>query len=259
MYAKVFAQIFDSSIAEDYNTRHVFMDLLVLADCEGVIDMTLEAISRRTNVPQDRVESAIKILSNPDSKSRTKSEDGKRLIPIDPSREWGWIIVNYDHYRLMRDEEGRRSYHRTYMRQHRAKSHPVKGVNICEHSVKPVNTGDAPLTHAEAEAEALLPKSVKKMATQKGLQSEHFQKFWKVYPLSKGSRDGAAAEWEMGGCDALVEVIMDGLEKHRAQKGWREHQGRYIPTPEKWIREKRWEYKLNLEAEKSKIWVSGQS
>ena len=45
MFAKVFGQIFDSSIAEDYNCRRMFMDLLVLADSTGAVDMTPEAIS----------------------------------------------------------------------------------------------------------------------------------------------------------------------------------------------------------------------
>ena len=36
LYAKVFAQIFDSSLADDWQVRHVFIDLLILADRHGV-------------------------------------------------------------------------------------------------------------------------------------------------------------------------------------------------------------------------------
>ena len=43
MFAKVFTQIFDSSIAENYEVRHVFEDMLKLADREGAVDMTGEA------------------------------------------------------------------------------------------------------------------------------------------------------------------------------------------------------------------------
>ena len=53
VFAKIFAQIFDSSIAADSAVRHVFMDLLGAADRDGVVDMTLGAISRRTNVPEE--------------------------------------------------------------------------------------------------------------------------------------------------------------------------------------------------------------
>jgi hypothetical protein len=121
MFAKVFAQIFDSSIAEDHTIRHVFMDLLVLADVDGVIDMTKEAISRRTNVPLEIITKSIDVLCAPDVASRSKDEDGRRLMPIDSRRPWGWQVVNYHRYRGMKDEESRRAYYRDYRRQERAK------------------------------------------------------------------------------------------------------------------------------------------
>lgn len=121
MFAKVFSQIFDSSIAEDYNCRRMFMDLLVLADSTGAVDMTIEAISRRTNVPAEEVVKYVKELCQPDNKSRSKLEEGKRLIPLDSSRDWGWQIVNYTHYRKIRDEAARREYFRDKQREHRKK------------------------------------------------------------------------------------------------------------------------------------------
>lgn len=119
MFAKIFSQIFDSSIAENYQHRHIFMDLLVLADSDGVIDMTPEAIARRTNVPVKTVKDALAALSAPDPASRTPQEDGRRLLPLDPNRAWGWQIVNYHHYRKIRDEESRREYYREYRRNER--------------------------------------------------------------------------------------------------------------------------------------------
>ena len=102
------------------------MDLLVLADRDGVVDMTLDAISRRTNVPEDLVAHAITELMKDDRKSRSHEEGGRRLIPIDSHRDWGWQIVNYEHYRNIKDEEARRTYFRDKQREHRAKSTFVK-------------------------------------------------------------------------------------------------------------------------------------
>jgi hypothetical protein len=119
MFAKIFGQIFDSSIAEDYNCRRMFMDLLVLADPTGAVDMTEDAISRRTNVPVEEVRRYIAELCQPDNKSRSQLEEGKRLVPLDSSRDWGWRIVNYWHYRKLRDEEARRSYFRDSQRRYR--------------------------------------------------------------------------------------------------------------------------------------------
>ncbi len=140
MFAKVFGQIFDSSIAEDYNCRRMFMDLLVLADPTGAVDMTHEAISRRTNVPIDQVAKYIGQLCEPDAKSRSRLEEGKRLVPLDKNRDWGWQIVNYQHYRRLKDEEARRSYFRDAQRKARAKKKKEEvrteeeveeGVDVC--------------------------------------------------------------------------------------------------------------------------------
>src|SRR3972149_8180226 len=99
MYAKILNQIFDSSLANDYITRHVFMDLLVLADREGVVDMTFDAIARRTNVPIEVIQDSIGKLCKPDVNSRTSEAQGARLILLDDRRAWGWHIVNYAKYR----------------------------------------------------------------------------------------------------------------------------------------------------------------
>ncbi len=130
MFAKVFEQIFDSSIAEDYTVRHMFIDLLILADPTGAVDMTPEAISRRTNVPEDTVKRCIAELCQPDVKSRSPLEDGKRLVPLDSHRDWGWRIVNYHHYRQIRDQEARRSYFRDYQRKRRRKERSVKDKKV---------------------------------------------------------------------------------------------------------------------------------
>lgn len=119
MFVKLFAQIFDSSIASDANLRHVFMDLLIMADSDGIVDMTDDAVARRANMPLATIQEALKALGEPDPKSRSMVEDGRRIIPIDKSRDWGWQIVNYHHYRGLRTEESRREYFREYRRKER--------------------------------------------------------------------------------------------------------------------------------------------
>ena len=141
MFAKIFEQIYDSSIAEDYLVRLVFEDFLVLADPDGVVDMTHEAIARRTNVPIEIVRSSIAKLSMPDPRSRSPKEEGRRLILLDIHRDWGWQVVNYEDYRNIRDESGRRSYMREYMRNRR------------KQPVNPVNSGKPQLAKEEEEEE----------------------------------------------------------------------------------------------------------
>jgi hypothetical protein len=141
VFAKIFGQIFDSSIAEDYNCRRMFMDLLVLSDPDGVVDMTHEAISRRTNVPIDQVTRYITQLLEPDPLSRSRAAEGARLVPVDTHRDWGWKIVNYHHYRKLRDDEIRRQYFRDKMRKYRALKKAVKYKVLTDvNKVKPPDT-----------------------------------------------------------------------------------------------------------------------
>lgn len=136
MYAKVFAQIFDSSIADDYKLRHFFMDLLVLADSEGVVDMTATAISARTRIPLCDVSGFLIALESPDLESRTADYEGRRIKKIDEHRSWGWVILNYDRFREIATEEQRRLKTRQRVRKHREKM--VKSIE--KQNVTPCNT-----------------------------------------------------------------------------------------------------------------------
>ena len=157
MFAKVFGQIFDSSIAEDYNCRRMFMDLLVLADPTGAIDMTLEAISRRTNVPLEQVTRYISELCQPDAKSRSDLHEGKRLIPLDSRRDWGWQIVNYLHYRKLRDQEALRSYFRDAQRRRREKNRAVKDAGLTD--MTKIDTNGQSLTPSSSSTSCSSSKS----------------------------------------------------------------------------------------------------
>lgn len=119
MYAKIFEQIFDSSIAEDRQTRWIFMDLLILSRPDGIIDMTHEAISRRTNVPIEIVRQAIVELEKPDAQSRSGAKNGARLVRLDKHRDWGWKVVNYAIYRKIASEIERREVDRKRTKQAR--------------------------------------------------------------------------------------------------------------------------------------------
>lgn len=136
MFAKIFEQIFDSSIAEDWQTRVVFEDMLILADKNGVVDKTCEAIARRTNVPIEIVKKGIKKLEAPDPQSRNPKHEGRRIARLDEHREWGWLIVNYEEYRKIASEEQRREKTLERVRKYRDKH---KDVTQCNASLRNVN------------------------------------------------------------------------------------------------------------------------
>jgi hypothetical protein len=68
-------------------------------------------------------------------------------VPIDSHRSWGWQIVNYEHYRNLRDEEARRAYFRDAKREQRSKK--------CAKAARGKKTEAAKSRHAEFKAAIL--------------------------------------------------------------------------------------------------------
>ena len=120
MYAKIFTQILDSSISRNPELRHIWIDLLLLADQDGIIDMPIDAIAIRTRLPEERIRWAIDQLTSPDPDSRSPAEEGRRLIPLE-GRPWGWQVVNYIAYRETRNEGQRRRQNAEAQARRRAK------------------------------------------------------------------------------------------------------------------------------------------
>ncbi len=154
MYAKVYEAIFDSSLAEDYQVRHVFEDLLKLADQDGVVNRTPEAIARRTNVPLEIVQRAITELLKPDHRSQSKAHEGRRIIPLQADRDWGWQIVNHGYYRKLRTAEEKRQSDRERQKSVRARQ-PLteKKATDCDTKLQSVTSAYASASVSEGSAE----------------------------------------------------------------------------------------------------------
>jgi hypothetical protein len=138
MYGKLFAQMYDGTLGTEgpWQALVTFQQFIILADREGVVDMTQEAIARRTTIPPDIIQIGIEALEKPDPHSRSPDEEGRRIIRLSDDRAWGWRVVNYDHYRKIRSQEDRREYMRNYQRKRRATS---KDVNNIVNNVSNVN------------------------------------------------------------------------------------------------------------------------
>lgn len=150
LYARVFVQILDSSLAENWQARHVFEDMLKLAS-DGVVDMTRQAIARRTNVPLEVINEAIAVLEAPDPASRDQQDDGRRLVRIDEHRDWGWMIVNWSKYEAIRSSGDEKVKTRERVRRFRER----KRNDAPPHT--PSTSKADPETESEAEAEAEAP------------------------------------------------------------------------------------------------------
>lgn len=121
MYGKLFEQMYDGTLATKgpWQALVTFQQLIILANKHGDVDMTPEAIARRTTIPLEIIQQGIAALEEPDPGSRSPGLEGRRIVRLSEHRAWGWNVVNYGHYRKMRSEDERREYMKLYQRRRR--------------------------------------------------------------------------------------------------------------------------------------------
>tara|TARA_R110000868_G_scaffold77797_2_gene222559 strand:+ start:2501 stop:3271 length:771 start_codon:yes stop_codon:yes gene_type:complete len=175
MYGKLFAQMYDGTLGTrgPWQALVTFQQLIILADQDGVVDMTAEAISRRTTIPLEIVRLGIAALEEPDPDSRTPDEEGRRILRLSDDRGWGWSVVNYDKYRKIRTAEDRREYMRLYQQARRASE---KGEAVNSSTTRKQNK---PIVEVDAEADA---KAI-----------PLWDAVWSAYPKRAGGNSKAAA------------------------------------------------------------------
>lgn len=186
-FAKVFTSILDSTIASNWRVRHLFEDLMKLADWNGEIHMTPEAIARRTGWPHglDALYDDLAILNAPDPESQSPECEGRRIVLLSPDRSWGWRVVNIETYRKMGDIEQVREKTRKRVADHRDRLKLVK------------NAQDAPESTISAPVmgEYLL-RALRVLAPKLRVPEQSYVKLW----LRKADGD----EWRI--IAALCEV-----------------------------------------------------
>lgn len=230
MYGKIFASMYDGTLCTKgpWEALVTFQQLIVLAEKDGSIDMTPEAISRRTTIPLAVIKTGLAALAHDDPESRSPAEDGRRIMLLSAGRAWGWRIVNYAKYRAIRTAEERREYMRQYMQEYRKPD--VSNVNDVS-PVQPIAVSSK--QYAEEEKKKTRPKT--------GLVviPPDFLLFWSEYPKKVG-RKAALEVWNKLNGHAAVAVMIQALAVQKLSEQWRMDGGQFIPHASKWLREERW-------------------
>jgi hypothetical protein len=130
LYGKVFDSIYDGTLYGHWEAIVTMQQLIVLASPDGVIDMTPQAIAARTSIPLDIIKKGLSVLESPDPYSRTPGEDGRRIIPLDEHRPWGWKLVNHGKYMRLRNMEQKREADRTRIAEKRKKNRYVASESL---------------------------------------------------------------------------------------------------------------------------------
>lgn len=156
MYFRLFSSILDSSLMQSgVEARWLFVTMLIIADeaKTGVVDMPLAALARRSAMTVPQVEQALAELMAPDPDSASGEEEGRRIQPIDKSRPTrGWVIVNWEKYKLIANSEAQREAVRRRVAAYRGR----KRVTAGNASVTKSNPSKA---KAEAKGKAKAPLS----------------------------------------------------------------------------------------------------
>lgn len=97
-YTKLFSSITESTIvSEPVATRWLWVTMLAMADAGGCVYGSVPGLARRANITLAETEAALATFYAPDSYSRTKEHEGRRIEDIDG----GWRLLNHGKYREM--------------------------------------------------------------------------------------------------------------------------------------------------------------
>jgi len=220
IYGKIFQQMYESSVCEDWQAMITFQQMIVLCDQHGVIDMTPESIQRRTNIPLDIITHGISELEKKDKRSRTSLHDGRRIVLLDEHRDWGWKIVNYELYVLRASQAERNEKRKLDLRTKRAveKAQQKQQVPKVSNSVPVV-----PHIDIDVDVDIDKRKTIKKKILQAKKPTELSQQVWddflslrktKKAPLTKTALSGIMNQAKKAG------ISLETALKITCERGW---------------------------------------
>lgn len=120
-FAKIYRKIYDGPLGKDPMRRAIFMDMCVLADAQGRVELDYPYIAAVTGWPAEILVDKLAELTRPEPASGNQRQEGAPLRLLNPDRPYGWQIVNYAYYRnlRLRNNERRLAYRREWMREKR--------------------------------------------------------------------------------------------------------------------------------------------
>ena len=238
MYGKIFESMYEGTLYGQWEAIVTMQQFIVIANEDGVVDMTPPHIAGKTSIPLEIIEKGIDILSKPDPYSRTPGDEGIRIALLDDHRPWGWYIVNYKKYRDMVRREDKKEADRIRVKASRDRvkcdenANKNNDVAECRKVSQPV----ANVAHTDTDTYTL--KDIGQNAPR---LTARFEDFWKAYP-KKRKKKTAKEIWRRKKLDRLADQLIADVGKRQAQDTqWKEG---YIPDPTTYLNQERWEDEL---------------
>lgn len=243
MFVKLFQGILDSSVwGEDSDVRIVWITLLAMADEKGDIHASVPGLARRAVVSVETVERALARFMSPDAYSRTPTDDGRRLVPM----QGGWHLVNYEMYRSLRDKAARSEYQKQWDKAKRptgsdkSDTVPTGSDNLRQVPTDPDTIRQIPTNPTKEEEEAEADREAEEEAKKAAAAADAAMRrgyFGKGRPLA-GFLRLKVFDWMV---TDLIDTLGDQCERFGPLDAWlQELEGRPGVLPHKqwpWLRE----------------------
>jgi hypothetical protein len=124
VYGKSYESMYEGSmVGAGINVFAVWNYIITKNRC-GYIEINPKLLAMILGGEESEVVSALNFLQKPDPASRSKAEQGRRIIK---EGQFQYRVVNWEYYQRIRNEADRREYNRVKQRQYRQKHKTASG------------------------------------------------------------------------------------------------------------------------------------
>lgn len=261
-FTKLFSSIVTSSIwMEDDRVLRVWIAMLSQCDGVGRVEGSVPGFAHLCRIEVDEMERILTILQSPDPYSRTKVNEGRRILPI----PGGWQIINYLSYREKgQAKDGSRA---PYMRAYRSK-HPVTKCNAlplhitrnteveveaeANNSTPLPPSGERSKEKGKRRLREVKPKEPSLAEILGGKGSDDWNNYWlfaSCWPKAKNANARSLAEAWMEACkkDEDIKIYEAALEyqKDFLPPKHKQDDSQFMKSPLTWLKEEAWLNAIN--------------
>lgn len=165
MYGKTYESMYDGSMVGAGINVFAVWNYMITKNRRGFIEVNPKLLAFTLGGSENEVEEALEYLCAPDPKSRSKLEDGRRLVK---DGQYQYRMVNWEYYEKLRNENDRREYNRMKQAQYRAEAKEPMDAAALARSVR----AKRKIAAAEAREDAVKAK-IKKDGYQTVVPSDY--------------------------------------------------------------------------------------
>lgn len=123
MYGKAFESMYSGSMVGAGINVFAVWNYVIAKTRKGVVELNPKLLAAILGGTEEEIQSAMDFLQKEDLNSRSKAEDGRRLIR---EGQFQYRVVNWQAYAEIRREEDRREYNRLKQIEYRARKKKEK-------------------------------------------------------------------------------------------------------------------------------------